>query len=300
MGLDRIDQPTLPLSGTYSYTANGTGVTAYVIDSGVQTNHPEFGTRAASSFDFLKGTGADCNGHGTAVAGIIGGKTYGVAKAVKIRSLRVLDCKGAGATSNVIAAVDWARTKAVRPAVVNLSLNGGKSAALDAAVKRLADSGVAVSVAAGNSQANACNSSPAGAGSVLTVAASDRADRHASFSNYGACVELYAPGVEIQTTGLNSGVTRASGTSMAAPHVAGVLALRMHRNAATASAARDWVLKNVTVGRVIGQPSGTPDKLVNKKTADRTEAAVPARTNRTTRSGKQCSRKVIRLHRNDQ
>ncbi|MBD0319574.1 MAG: S8 family peptidase, partial [Gemmatimonadetes bacterium] len=221
-GIDRTDQRALPLSGTYNYTSTAGTVYAYVIDTGIQTSHAQFGGRAAVSYDATGGNGQDCNGHGTHVAGTIGASTYGLAKSVRLRAVRVLNCQGSGTSSGVIAGIDWVRLNHVDPAVANMSLGGGYSSAQNTAVTNLANAGVFVAVAAGNENQNACNVSPASAAAVTTVAASDRTDTRASFSNYGSCVDIYAPGVSITSTWLNGGTNTISGTSMASPHVAGV------------------------------------------------------------------------------
>jgi subtilisin family serine protease len=238
-GLDRIDQRALPLSGTYSYTSTGAGVTAYVIDTGLRLNHADFGGRARSGFDSVDGGSADdCNGHGTHVGGTIGGSTYGVAKSVSLVAVRVLDCAGSGTNAGVIAGIDWvtANHQAGQPAVANMSLGGGASTALDNAVSRSIADGVSFAVAAGNGNAagvpqNACNSSPARVTAALTVGASDRTDAPASFSNFGSCVDLFAPGVGITSDWYTSttATNTISGTSMATPHVAGVAALYLQR-----------------------------------------------------------------------
>jgi subtilisin family serine protease len=239
-GLDRIDQRALPLSNGYTYTSTGTGVTAYVIDTGIRLNHADFGGRARSGYDAVDGGSADdCNGHGTHVAGTLGGATYGVAKNVALVAVRVLDCAGSGTNAGVIAGIDWvtANHQAGQPAVANMSLGGGASTAIDNAVSRSIADGVSYAVAAGNGNAagvpqNACNFSPARVTATLTVGATDRTDAPASFSNYGACVDLFAPGVGITSdwyTG-TAATNTISGTSMATPHVAGVAALYLQRS----------------------------------------------------------------------
>ena len=266
-GLDRIDQRNLPLSGTYAYGTGAAGVTAYVIDTGIATSHSQFGTRARNVYDALGGDGQDCNGHGTHVAGTIGGSTYGVAKDVQLRGLRVLGCNGSGSTSGIIAAVDWVRANHVKPAVANLSLGGGYSRALNTAVSNLAAAGVATAVAAGNEDQDACAVSPASASNVVTVAASDRTDTRASFSNHGSCVETYAPGVGVTSAWIGGGTNTISGTSMASPHVAGVMALHKARNGdAASSAIGSWIVQNSTAGVVRSNPSGTPNRLLFKST----------------------------------
>jgi len=202
-GLDRIDQRALPLSGTYTYTPTGEGVTAYIVDTGVRTSHQQFGGRAASGYDAVDGGAAnDCNGHGTHVAGTIGSATHGVAKAARLVGVRVLDCSGSGTTSGVIAGLDWLTSdhQAGQPAVANMSLGGGASSALDAAVRNSIADGVTYAIAAGNSNTSACNSSPARVAEALTVGATTSTDARASFSNHGTCLDLFAPGASITST----------------------------------------------------------------------------------------------------
>jgi len=266
-GLDRIDQGALPLSRTYSYTATGTGVHAYIIDTGIWTLHPEFGGRANNVFDAYHATGEDCNGHGTHVAGTIGAATYGVAKGVSLHGVRVLSCAGIGLTSDVIAGVDWVTANHVNPAVANMSLGGGKSSALDQAVTSLWNSGVFLAVAAGNDNVDACTESPAGAPSVFTVAASEKTDAKASYSNWGGCVEAYAPGSAIKSTFLAGTTMTLSGTSMATPHVVGVAALYKATFGDAASATvSNWIITNSTTGVITGNGNGTPNRLLFKGT----------------------------------
>ncbi len=266
-GIDRIDQRNRPLSGTYTYTTTASGVYAYVIDTGIYSSHSQFGGRASNVFDALGGTGLDCNGHGTHVAGTIGSSTYGVAKGVQLRGLRTLNCSGSGATSGIIAAIDWVRLNRVNPAVANLSLGGGFSSTLNTAINNLANSGVYVAVAAGNENQNACNVSPASAASATTVAASTSTDARASYSNYGSCVDVYAPGSSITSTWLNGGTSSISGTSMASPHVAGVGALyKATYGNASSSTIDSWIKTNATANVITGNPSGTPNRLLYKGT----------------------------------
>src|SRR4029434_5790093 len=192
--LDRIDERDRPLSGTYTYNWTGSGVRAYIIDTGIRTTHSQFGGRASNVFDAFGGSGADCNGHGTHVAGTIGGSTYGVAKSAMLRGVRVLNCSGSGSNSGVIAGVDWVRQNHIAPAVANMSLGGGASSALDTAVNTLHNANVTIAVAAGNSNANACNSSPARAANAITVGSTTTTDARSSFSNFGTCLDLFAPG----------------------------------------------------------------------------------------------------------
>ncbi|HEY0737775.1 MAG TPA: S8 family serine peptidase [Herpetosiphonaceae bacterium] len=262
-GLDRIDQRTLPLSRTYTSTATGSGVTAYVLDTGIQANHPEFGGRGANVYDAFGGTGDDCHGHGTHVAGTIGGTTWGVAKSVHLRGVRVLDCSGTGSWAGVIAGVDWVRAHAQKPAVANMSIQGGYHAAANTAVANLANSGVFVAVAAGNYNDNACTYSPASTPEAYTVAASEKTDARAGYSNSGACVDSYAPGSAIKSAWLGSGTNTISGTSMATPHVAGVAALykSVYGDAASATIST-WLNSNATPNVISGNPSDTPNRLL--------------------------------------
>jgi subtilisin family serine protease len=264
-GIDRIDQRNRPLSGTYTYTSTGSGVTAYIIDTGIQTGHAQFGGRAAAVYDALGGNGQDCNGHGTHVAGTVGSATYGVAKGVSLRAVRVLDCNGSGSNSGVIAGMNWVASNHVARSVANMSLGGGFSAATNSAANSLASSGVFLAVAAGNSNADACNSSPSSAANTTTVAASTSTDARASYSNYGGCVDLYAPGSSITSTWLSGGTNTISGTSMASPHVAGVAALYKAVNGdASYSTIRTWLTTNATASVITGNVSGTPNRLLYK------------------------------------
>ena len=266
-GLDRIDQGALPLSRTYTYTSTGAGVHAYIIDTGIWTLHAEFGGRANNVFDAYGATGEDCNGHGTHVSGTIGAATYGVAKAVSLHGVRVLSCAGLGLNSDVIAGVDWVTANHVNPAVANMSLGGGKSPALDQAVTNLYNSGVFLAVAAGNDNVDACTESPSGAASVFTVAASTKTDAKASYSNWGTCVEAYAPGSAIVSTYLGGTTMSLSGTSMATPHVVGVAALYKATNGNQPSATvANWITTNATAGVITGNGNGTPNLLLFKST----------------------------------
>jgi subtilisin family serine protease len=254
-GLDRIDQRALPLSASYTYTATGAGVNAYVIDTGIRKTHAQFGGRAVHGFDGIAGlTSDDCNGHGTHVAGTIGGSTYGVAKGARLVAVRVLDCAGAGLNSWVIAGVDWV-TRDHDPgerAVANMSLGGGKSAALDTAVRNSIADGVTYGLAAGNESEDACTGSPSGVAEAITVGATDASDRRADFSDFGSCVDLFAPGVDITSSWwlTNTSTNTISGTSMATPHVVGVAAQYLQGTAATPQAVRDALVSRATQGIV--------------------------------------------------
>lgn len=264
-GLDRIDQRNRPLNAIYTFNHTGAGVFAYVIDTGIRTTHTQFGGRAANVFDAFGGSGADCNGHGTHVSGTIGGSTYGVAKSVNLRGVRVLDCNGSGSTSGVIAGVNWVTSNHSNPAVANMSLGGGASSSLDTAVNNLSNSGVAIAVAAGNSNADACNSSPARAANAITVGATTTTDARASFSNFGTCLDLFAPGSGILSSWFSSDTATAtlSGTSMASPHVAGVAALYKQVNpSASSSTVRNAIVNNATTNVVTSAGTGSPNRLL--------------------------------------
>jgi subtilisin family serine protease len=260
-GLDRIDEGPLPLSHSYTYKHTGSGVDAYVIDTGIETTLSQFGGRANTVYG-----NADCNGHGTHVAGIIGSTSYGVAKSVRLHAVQVLDCDGSGATSDVIAGINWVRTHHAARSVANLSLGGSKSTALNNAVTSLSKSGVFVAVAAGNDNADACTGSPASAASVEAAAASSSSDTRASFSDYGKCVDVYAPGVNIKSTYQGS-TAYLSGTSMASPFVAGVAALyKSAYGQATFGTIQTWITAHANNNRIKSNKSGTPNRLLNKGT----------------------------------
>jgi subtilisin family serine protease len=265
-GLDRIDQRDLPLSTSYSYAATGAGVHAYIIDTGIRTTHTDFGGRASVGVDEIGDgwNGQDCYGHGTHVSGTVGGATYGVAKAVALVSVRVLNCQGSGSYAGVIAGVDWVTAHAIKPAVANMSLGGSAYSPLDTAIANSTTSGVTYAVAAGNSGANACNYSPARAPSAITVAATGNTDAKASWSNYGTCVDIFAPGVSI-TSDWNTNDTATnsiSGTSMATPHVAGSAALYLEKNpSASASQVANALTTNATANHVTSAGTGSPNLL---------------------------------------
>lgn len=265
-GLDRIDQRNLPLSGTYTYNWTGSGVRVYVIDTGIRTTHTQFGGRASNVFDAFGGNGQDCHGHGTHVAGTVGGSTYGVAKSALLRGVRVLNCSGSGSTSGVIAGVDWVRQNHIAPAVANMSLGGGISSALDNAVNNLHNANVTIAVAAGNNNgANACNFSPARAANAITTGSTTSTDARSSFSNIGTCLDIFAPGSSILSAWYTSNTATAtlSGTSMASPHVAGVAALYKQANpSASSTTIRNAIVNNATTGVVTNAGSGSPNRLL--------------------------------------
>jgi subtilisin family serine protease len=270
-GIDRIDQASLPLSTTFTYLNTGLGVRAYIVDTGIRFTHTQFAGRATSGYDAVDGGAADdCNGHGTHVAGTVGGTIHGVAKGVSLVAVRVLDCNGSGTTAGVIAGVDWVANNAVKPAVANMSLGGGANTTLDNAVKNAVAKGVTFAVAAGNGNflgiaANACNYSPARVPEAITVGATTSSDAKASYSNYGSCLDIFAPGSSITSSWYTSdtATNTISGTSMATPHVVGVAALYLQSNpAATPAGVASALTSGATVGKVTSPGSGSPNRLL--------------------------------------
>ena len=275
-GLDRIDQHLLPLDTTYHYSYDGSGVTAYVIDTGIYIGHNEFAGRATLGADFVNDSNSgDCNGHGTHVAGTIGGINYGVAKNVKLVAVRVLNCSGSGTIAGVIAGIDWVTTTkknadsasptTPHPSVANMSLGGGISSSLDTAVNNSINSGITYAIAAGNSSRDACNFSPARVPAALTIGATDKTDTRPSWSNYGKCLDLFSPGVGITSAwiGSNNATKTISGTSMATPHVAGVAALKLQQNpSATPSMVASELINKSTKDVVNSSGKNSPNKLL--------------------------------------
>ncbi|QYX63753.1 S8 family peptidase [Shewanella putrefaciens] len=272
-GIDRIDQRNLPLDSNYHTDYDGSGVTAFVIDTGVLNTHNEFGGRASSGYDFIDNDydATDCNGHGTHVAGTIGGSTYGVAKNVNVVGVRVLNCSGSGSNSGVIAGINWVKNNASGPAVANMSLGGGASQATDDAVNAAVAAGITFVVAAGNDNSNACNYSPARAADAITVGSTTSNDSRSSFSNYGTCLDIYAPGSSITSSWYtsNSATNTISGTSMASPHVAGVAALYLDENPNLSPAqVTNLLATRATSGKVTDAKTGSPNKLLFSLASD--------------------------------
>lgn len=266
-GLDRLGQRDLPLNQSYSYTTTGSGVNVYIIDTGIRRTHTQFGGRAFIGFDAV-GDGQntnDCHGHGTHVSGTVGGSTYGVAKSVRLFAVRVLNCSGSGSNSGVIAGVDWVTANHINPAVANMSLGGGVSTALDTAVNNSINSGVTYAIAAGNSNTNASNSSPARVAAAITVGSSTITDARSSFSNFGSVVDIFASGSSILSAWRTSDTATAtlSGTSMATPHVAGVAARFLQSNpTASPATVRNEIVNQATLNHLSGIPSGTANRLL--------------------------------------
>jgi subtilisin family serine protease len=266
-GLDRVDQRDLPLNGSYVYSYVGTYVRAYVIDSGILASHTDFGGRVLSGATAIndgRGT-SDCNGHGTHVAGTIGGATWGIAKDVRLVPVRVFGCTGGSSNSTIIAGIDWVRANHVKPAVANMSLGGPAATSIDDATNNLINAGVTVVVAAGNDNANACNYSPARVSAAITVGSTTSSDYRSSFSNYGSCVNIFAPGSSIRSAWYtsNTATNTISGTSMAAPHVAGAAVKYLAQYpSASPSTVRSAIYNQATTGRLYSIGSNSPNRLL--------------------------------------
>ncbi|WP_034383583.1 S8 family peptidase [Deinococcus sp. YIM 77859] len=286
-GLDRIDQRNLPLDGNYTYNTTASNVTAYIIDTGINTAHTAFGGRAVWGTNTTgDGNNSDCQGHGTHVAGTVGSSTWGVAKGVKLVAVKVLGCDGSGTNSGVIAGINWALSNKTGPAVANMSLGGGASQAVDDAVNNAASKNLVMAVAAGNENQNACNVSPARAANAITVGSTTNTDARSSFSNYGSCVDLFAPGSNITSTwiGSTTATNTISGTSMATPHVAGAVALILANNPSyTTSQVTSALLNSATTGKVTSAGSGSPNRLLY--TGSGSTSTTPAPGTSTTYTG---------------
>jgi subtilisin family serine protease len=265
-GLDRVDQRDLPLDKKYTFNTQGKGVHAYIIDTGIRISHSEFSGRADVGFDAINDgqKGIDCNGHGTHVAGTVGGNTYGLAKNVLLHAVRVLSCNGSGSTAGVVQGIDWVTNNKQLPAVANMSLGGGADRALDDAVRRSVAAGITYALAAGNDNKDACSTSPARTAEAITVGATTSTDARASFSNYGACVDIFAPGEKITSSWLdNDNATKVlNGTSMATPHVVGMAALYLGANPnASPNDVAKALFDNSTPGKVGSPGQCSPNKL---------------------------------------
>ncbi|QSB04975.1 S8 family peptidase [Natronoglycomyces albus] len=266
-GLDRIDQADLPLDETYNYPNTASDVTAYILDTGVNLTHEDFAGRMVEGYDAVTpgGDADDCQGHGTHVAGTVAGTEYGVAKGASISPVRVLDCNGSGSYAGIIDGIEWATENASGPSVANMSLGGPSDASLNAAVDASSAAGLTHVVAAGNSGDNACNYSPAGADSAITVGSTTSTDARSSFSSLGECVDLFAPGSDITAPwiGSDTATNTISGTSMASPHVAGAAALFLQDNPdASPEDVRAHLTSTASEGKVGNPGTGSPNLLL--------------------------------------
>jgi subtilisin family serine protease len=265
-GLDRVDQRSLPVDGAFTAPATAANVNAYIIDSGIRVTHGDFGGRATFALNAIgDGIDTDCNGHGTHVAGTVGGSTFGLAKKARLFAVKVVDCNGGGDVASLVNGINFVTRTAVKPAVANMSLGGGASATVDRAVNASIASGVTYAIAAGNENQNACNTSPARVPAAITVGATDQSDSRASFSNFGACVDIFAPGVNIRSdfAAADNATQVLSGTSMATPHVAGAaaLVLALQPNL-TPQQVRDSLVNNATRNAVANAGNGSPTGLL--------------------------------------
>ncbi len=263
-GIDRVDQRNLPLSASYTYTAQGTGVNAYVIDTGIDVTHPDFEGRAVFEVNYIDRKNTDCDGHGTHVAGTVGSQTYGIAKDVRLHAVKILNCNGGGRTSATIKGVDWVTANAVKPAVANTSWNWSADSTLEASLRAMISSGVFLATSAGNTGADSCDRLPRKIETALVTAASDKNDNRASYSSTGACVDIYAPGSEILSTQPNNTTAVYNGTSMATPHVTGTAALYLQGNPTATPAQVKSYIESAGTPNVIngGSTGGTVNLLL--------------------------------------
>jgi len=266
-GIDRIDQRNLPLSNSYTYTATGAGVHAYVIDTGIYVSHPNFGGRATFDFNAIDSNNTDCNSHGTHVAGTIGSASYGVAKGVRLHAVKMMNCAGSSTTSAAVNAINWVRSNHIKPAVANTSWNFSYSTTLENAIINMINAGVFLATSGGNTGTNSCDRLPRRVLAAVAVASTDSTDTRSSFSSTGSCIDIYAPGSSIRSTIPGGGSGLKSGTSMSSPHVAGVAALYKQVNGdVSAASLQTWLINNATAGVVRGSLSGTPNRLLYKST----------------------------------
>jgi subtilisin family serine protease len=256
-GIDRVDQRNLPLSNSYTYFTTGAGVHAYIIDTGIYTGHSNFGGRASFDYNAVDTNNTDCHGHGTHVAGTVGSATYGIAKGVRLHAVKMMNCSGSSTTTAAVNAINWVRSNAQRPAVANTSWNFPASSTLETAIRNMISSGVFLATSAGNTGGNSCDRLPRKVETASVVASSDRYDVRSSFSSTGPCVDLYAPGSSIISTLRTGGSGSMSGTSMAAPHVAGIAALYKGRfGEASSSTVHNWINTNATPNVISGGGTG--------------------------------------------
>ncbi|TQV89733.1 S8 family peptidase [Aliikangiella coralliicola] len=268
-GLDRVDQRSSSLDSKYVYDTSASNVNVYVIDTGVN-NHSDFGGRVYNGYDFIDNdsNSSDCQGHGTHVAGTVASATWGVAKGAKVYGVRVLDCQGSGSYSAIISGIEWVANNHSKPAVANMSLGGSASSSVDNATSSLVDAGVVTVVAAGNDNRSACNYSPARAPKAITVASTANGDSRSSFSNYGNCVDIFAPGSNITSTSQSGGSTTMSGTSMASPHVAGIAALYLAGSPNASPSQVEQAIKDAATTNAVSNPQGSPNLLAYSRFGD--------------------------------
>ncbi len=265
-GIDRIDQVSLPLSASFTYTSTGAGVHAYIIDTGIAPTHPQFGGRATFDFNAIDTNNTDCNNHGTHVSGTIGSTLYGVAKGVRLHGVKWLNCAGSGTTSAAISAVNWVTANRIAPAVANTSWNASFSSTLATALTNMMNAGVFLATSAGNTGGNSCDRLPRNLTATLAVAATTSTDARASYSSVGPCVDIYGPGSGIVSTIPGGGTASFNGTSMATPHATGIAALyKATFGNASQATIHNWITANASNGVVTGSLSGTPNRLLNKR-----------------------------------